>query len=119
MALYNDAPPVSFSLGEFTTLASQFTADEDYDAFIRFTLTGEFVNDAGHVKQAFVDPIREHVDESHPLSVSHDYDSVIGISTDILVDGQLSVNAVPHPTHALKKSIHITRAIFYDGVSLL
>jgi hypothetical protein len=119
MALYNDAPTVSFSLGEFSSLASRFNQDEDYEAFIRFTLTGEFVNDDGNVMQAFVDPVRQHVDGDHPLTVSHDYDSAIGISPDILVDGPISVNAVPHPTFSLKKSIHMTKSIIYEGVSLL
>lgn len=116
--LYNDAPVVSFSLDEFSSAASRMYASEEYDDFIRFVLCGEFLAADESRRQAFVDPIRNPVDEDHPLTVSRDYDSAIGIAQDILVDGPISVFAVPHPTFALKTSIHMKHTIEYEGVSL-
>lgn len=116
-SLYNDAPTVSFSLEQFTAAASEMYQSGNYDDSIRFVLSGEFLDDDGNRRQAFVDPIRGAVDDDHPLTISRDYDSAIGISPDILVDGLIAVFAVPHPTFALKTSIHMSYAIEYEGVS--
>lgn len=116
--LYNDAPTVSYSLTEFTDFATGLYQAQEYDAFIRFVITGEYTDPDGNREQAFVDPIRGPVDPEHPLTISRDYDSLIGISSDILVDGQLSVYPVPHPTFALKTSLHMKHTIIYDEVSL-
>lgn len=117
-SLYNNAPTVSFSLAEFCAQASQLHAMGEFDDFIRFVLCGEFTDDDGNKRQVFIDPIRNAVDADHPLSISHDYDSAIGISQQILVDGPISVFAVPHPTFGLKTSIHMKHTIVYEGVSL-
>lgn len=114
--LYSDHPTVSHNLNEFTARATRLLESEEYDPFINFVLTGEYLDD-GALKQAFLDPIQNLVPVDHPLRISRDYDSVIGFSEDILVEGPVSVRAVPHPTFALTKSIHMARAIRYEGVS--
>lgn len=114
---YDDVPLISFSLEEFTLAANELYASEEYGDFIRLVLFGEFVDANGNRKRVFVDPLRGAADEHHPLTISRDYDTAIGISQDILVDGPISVFAVPHPTLALKSSIHMKHTIEYKGVS--
>ena len=116
--IYTNNPISSFSLDEFTSIANNLHSSEEYDAFITFVLTGEFQDRNGVMGQAFIDSFRGPIDVNHPLNVSRDYDSAIGISEDILIDGPISVYAVPHPTYALKKSVHMKRTIEHKGVSL-
>lgn len=117
VAIYSNYPTVSHTLLEFTARAAAFYEDENYESFIRFTLTGTYVDEEWEDKQAFIDPIQNLVGIGHPLRISRDYDSAIGISNNILVDAPISVFAVPHPTYALTSSIHMTRTIHYQGVS--
>jgi len=120
MRLYNTTLPiVSHTLEEFIIRATALWQENDTtDLFTRFVLTGEFVDDDGMRKQAFVDVLQNTVDDDHPLSIKRDYDSVLGIASKILVDAPISVYAVPHPTFALKTSIHLTHPISYHEVGL-
>lgn len=117
-SLYNDAPTVSFSLAEFSAHATELNRTGEHDDFVRFVLCGEFNDGNGDRRQAFIDPLRHVVDEDHPLDIARDYDSALGISDKILVNCPINVWAVPHPTQALKTSIHMKRRIMYEGVSL-
>ncbi|KAF9443967.1 hypothetical protein P691DRAFT_631072, partial [Macrolepiota fuliginosa MF-IS2] len=90
----------SFTLSEFTARASAYCNAGDQDSFIRFVLNGEYID-------AFLDPIQNIVANDHPLTVSHDYDSAIGISDDILVDGPITIHTIPHSSHDLTSSIHM------------
>ncbi|KAF9441121.1 hypothetical protein P691DRAFT_607543, partial [Macrolepiota fuliginosa MF-IS2] len=120
--LYASNPTVSFTLSEFTARASAYCNAGDQDSFIRFVLNGEYVdvdassesdsesdsNSGGSpLRQAFLDPIQNIVASDHPLTVSHDYDSAIGISDDILVDGPITIHTIPHSSHDLTSSIHM------------
>jgi hypothetical protein len=116
--LYNDNPTVSYTLQQFSDTASRvlnINPDDDA-AFIRFVLCGEYENQG--MKQVFIDPMQNLVDPGHPLTISRDYDSVLGIADDILIDGPISVFAVPHESYALKTSIHIQRPIARQGVRM-
>lgn len=116
--LYSNFSPVSHTLQEFTARASRLYHNEDHDGFIRFVLTGEYVDGGSYAKQAFLDPIQNVVRQDHGLTVARDYDSAIGIADRILVDGPINAYAVPHPTYGLSSSIHIRHSIRYRNVSL-
>ena len=117
--LYNHRLPlVSHNLREFSNRATDlFVHNESADQFVRFVLTGEFVGDDGKPNQAFVDAVQNVVEDDHPLKISRDYDSLLGIAPKIMVDSDISVFAVPHNSFALKKSIHLEHKITYQGVS--
>lgn len=116
--LFNNHPVVSHSLREFADRAYAFYEhDETDDNFIRFVLTGEYIDDDGHAKQAFVDPIQNAIEPDHSLLISRDYDSLLGIADKLMVNCPISVYVVPHDTFALKTSIHLKHAITYQGVS--
>jgi len=117
--LYNaNLPVISHNLQEFSTRATDlFEYNETADPFIQFALTGEFVDDDGVTKQAFVDAIQNVVEPDEPLKITRDYDSLLGIAPKILVDSAISVYAVPHHTFALKTSLHLDHSITYQGVS--
>jgi hypothetical protein len=95
-----------------------YHSNETADPFVRFSLTGEFKDNNGVTKQAFVDAIQNIVEDDHPLKISRDYDSLLGIAPKIMVDSPISVFAVPHHTFALKTSIHLEHSLIYQGVSL-
>ncbi len=116
--LYNNVDvPDTYSLSEFNERAADLLMTQgDPDSFLHFALTGEGTKD-GVTTQAFIDSVRGPVDPNHRLNVSRDYDSLIGISDGFLVDDAIDSWAVPHPTFALKRSIHITHRINYEGVS--
>ena len=116
--LFNNHPVVTHSLREFSERAYGLHENEETDDnFIRFVLTGKYIDDDGQPKQAFVDPIQNYIDDDNPLRISRDYDSLLGIAEKILVDGPISVYAVPHNTFSLKTSIHLKHTVYHDGVS--
>jgi hypothetical protein len=118
-ALYNINDTVSHSLAEFTTRARDLMQDGPTDdPFIRFVLTGEFIDEDGIARQAFVNSIQTAALGCR-LNITRDYDSLLGIADKILIDAPINVYAVPHPTHALTTSIHLKRSISYRGVSPL
>lgn len=117
--LFNNHPVVSHTLRQFSDRAYALHENEETDdMFTRFVLTGEYIDDDGHPMQAFVDPIQNVIEENHQLSIARDYDSLLGIADKIMVDGPISVYAVPHSTFSLKTSIHLKRLIYHDGVSI-
>lgn len=117
--LFNNHPVVTHTLRQFSDRAYGLHEDEDTDdKFIQFVLTGEYIDEDGHSKQAFVDPIQNVIEDDHPLNISRDYDSLLGIAEKIMVNGPISVYAVPHNTFSLKTSIHLKRTVYYDGVSI-
>lgn len=117
--LYSDHPTVSHTLMDFTEHANDlfFEGNEGDDAYIRFVLTGEYVDDEDNYRQAFVDPLRGHIQDGDDLRISRDYDSLLGIADKLLIDGPITVYAVPHSTFALKTSIHLEHQIVRDEVS--
>jgi hypothetical protein len=116
--LFNDYPVVSHSLREFTDRAyGLHENDETDDNFIRFVLTGEYIDDDGHSKQAFVDPIQNGIEVDHSLLISRDYDTLLGTADKVMVNSPISVYVVPHDTFALKTSIHLKHPVTYRDVS--
>jgi hypothetical protein len=116
--LFNNHPVVSHSLREFSDRAYAFHEnDETDDNFILFVLTGEYVDDDGQPKQAFVDPIQNFIEPDHSLLISRDYDSLLGIADKLMVNCPISVYVVPHDTFALKTSIHLKHAVTHRDVS--
>lgn len=106
-------PVKTCSLRDYTRLAKRLDELDPLE-FQRFILTGVDVHGKA---QVFVDPALNRIgsDSDDTLSVARDYDSVIGISNDILVQNAISVYPVPNPAEVLSTSIHLN----YPVVSVL
>ena len=84
----------------------------DQATFVRFMLTGIR---SGH--QAVVDPISHNVEEGDDLRVLRDYDSLLIMHSDILVqDGDLTLYPVSKHEDALTKDIHVKYEFVNSGV---
>ncbi|KAG6871947.1 hypothetical protein C0995_014638, partial [Termitomyces sp. Mi166 len=110
-------PRVNHSLRQFVERGTNLWENNpgNPEPFVQFTLTGEFPTDDGCC-QAFVDPIQNIVTPHHELSISRDYDSVLGLSPIIMVEDNISVFTVPHPTFALKSGVHVTHPVIFDDI---
>lgn len=104
-------PEKTYSLRKFIHQAKAFEDDDDDLAFLEFMFTGK--NLTGKC-QAFVDPSSQFLKDDTPIQVARDFDSLIGISKDLLVDSAVSVYPAPNPREALSTSIHVKYAIRND-----
>jgi hypothetical protein len=117
MNVYPQHDTVSHTLAQFVTRATDLYSENGYnDEFIRFGLTGEYL-DGRRPKQVFMDPLQNMVEDDTPITIRRDYDSLLGAAPDILVNSAISVFCVPHPSYALKDSIHVKRTVAYQRVS--
>ncbi|KAG6876902.1 hypothetical protein C0993_012195 [Termitomyces sp. T159_Od127] len=118
MGVYNRGlPRIGHSLRQFVERGSALWEDNpnNPEPFVKFALTGEFLlDDVPH--QAFVDAIQNVVSPHHELSISRDYDSVLGIARTILVEDNISIFTVPHPTFALKSAVHVTQPVYHNEI---
>ncbi|KAF8057086.1 hypothetical protein FPV67DRAFT_1430835 [Lyophyllum atratum] len=116
MNVYPQHDTVSHTLAQFVTRATDLYSENGYnDEFIRFGLTGEYL-DGRRPKQVFMDPLQNMVEDDTPITIRRDYDSLLGAAPDILVNSAISVFCVPHPSYALKDSIHVKRTVAYQRV---
>lgn len=116
--LFNNHPIVPHSLREFADRAYGYNEnDQTDDNFIRFVLTGEYVDGDGSTKQAFVDSIQNVVEDDHSILISRYYDCLLGIADKVMVHCPISVHVVPHDNFALKTSIHLKHPVTYQNVS--
>ncbi|KAF9442097.1 hypothetical protein P691DRAFT_765570 [Macrolepiota fuliginosa MF-IS2] len=117
--VYNNLDTVTHTLDEFTARLNSSFTNHDFDAFIKTGLTGEYLDDNGARKQVFIDPLLNHVQDDHQITITRNYNSTISISEDILVATSINVYAIPHPTFALSTSIHLKYPIQRDGSTKL
>jgi hypothetical protein len=105
--LYTDLPQKAYSLKEFNSHAWRLHDQQNVEEFVKFALTGEVPGD----HQAVVDPFRDILNPEHPITVSRDYDSILGITEDIAVQCSLCIFPINNPVEALRTSIHLKRDI--------
>jgi hypothetical protein len=73
--------------------------------------TGKNTRDA---IQAFIDVSKNSLTDHANISISRDFDSLIGISNELLLTSAISVYPVPNPAGALTTSIHLKRSVEQD-----
>ena len=122
MSAYDTFPLQSMSLADSNQLCKRLNDNLQEEELIHFALSGIFKpnNEDGEIQcyQAVIDPIRNEVDQDHPLEIMRDYDSVLGLDFEILVQGPLSVYPVPADSTTLTTSVHIDYEFGSDdGVS--
>jgi hypothetical protein len=113
--LFSSLPTKTYTLREFATCAKSLQSEDDSPAFLRFVLTGEVAGE----HQAVLDPIRNVLEENHPIDAVRDYDSVIAITDDIIVSCAISAYPVSNPTEVLTTSVHLTYPITRGDVSAI
>src|SRR5579859_6979945 len=115
--LYSNLPPRTYSLRDFNHQATRFNDSDDKTGLLRFVLTGQ-VFDEVSPHQAVVDPLRGHsIWEDQEIKVSRNYDSILGIASNIVVQSDISIYPVSNPADALTTSIHLKYGIERDNVS--
>jgi hypothetical protein len=107
------------SLREYVLCAKSLEEEGDPNALMNLTLTGEIVDGFGDKHQVLVDPIRNVMPTDHPTVVSRDYDSVIGITSHIVVGSSISLYPIPDPSGVLSTSLHLKYSFQGKQVSLL
>jgi hypothetical protein len=90
--------------------------DDDSINFQQFILTGENIRDNC---QAFVDPTQNAIYDSEPLNLARDYDSLIGVTENIVTQGSICVYPAPNPAEVLRKSIHMAYPVSDGEVSII
>ncbi|KAJ3557755.1 hypothetical protein NP233_g11661 [Leucocoprinus birnbaumii] len=109
---------VTHSPSEFTARCNEMYRAEEYDEFIRCALTGEYKDEDGFSHQAFIDLNKNYLLDDDDLCIHRDYDSALGFSQEILVNGPLSVCSVPHTGCELADNIHLEYPGLGDGNSV-
>ena len=125
--LYSTLPRRVYTLSEFNRAARQLfqLIEEHPDSperwvaarrFVNFTLTGQH-QPRGH--QAVVDPTRgTSVGWEDDIFTTRDFDSLLGIAKEILVDSNIFVYPVSNSSDTLSTSIHLKYAIERGNVSI-
>jgi hypothetical protein len=114
----DDSPPIdnrkSMSLHQFCQRAKALLSHDQAD-FVRFVLTGQ--DDDG--VQACIDPVYNRVTPDDSLEIIRDYDSVLGISSQIQVNAAITVNPIAKLDDTLSRNIHIRYEFQSVNVSVL
>ncbi|KAF8871325.1 hypothetical protein BD779DRAFT_1680483 [Infundibulicybe gibba] len=90
------------SLPKYVDMAEMF-AELDQKLFMRFILTGQHLLNS----QVAVDPSHNLVNEQHPISLLRDYNTVIGFTKDIIVQGPFTILSTPQTHNFLSTNIHL------------
>jgi hypothetical protein len=110
---YYARPISTYTLAEFNSRAKQILRENPRDPteFIRFMLTGEMNGEALGLEvfnhQALLEPGFNDVEPRHPISVSRDYDCILGITEDIVVNHPVTIYPISDPGDAIMSSIHV------------
>ncbi|KAJ3497671.1 hypothetical protein NLJ89_g10319 [Agrocybe chaxingu] len=100
--------PIPAPLPNYNCSIEQFCAkskallEDDQASFVRFVLTGQ-----QNGTQAVVDPILDRMLPHADITTRRDYDSVLGIDTDIRCSANLTISFIPKKEDTLTKNLHI------------
>lgn len=111
-SLYSSLPHRTYTLRAFNNEARELERKNDLDGLLQFILTGEVDGN-----QAVLDPIRNALEEGHPVHSTRDYDSVLTTQESIIVTCSICVYPVPNPADDLTTSVHLTYPITNGDVS--
>jgi hypothetical protein len=116
--LYSTLPTRAYTLHEFI-IKSNECRRLDEDIVLHFILTGQCLLE-GDQHQAVVDPTRDAaITLEDEILITRDYDSVLGVTSNIVVDSDISVYPASNPTDTLTTSIHLKYPIVKGNVNSL
>jgi len=118
-----DIPKFTFSVFDFCRKAKSLL-QQDQAQFVQFVLSGQYdeyveatdpiditlADDQGLILrrcQAVIDPILDALRDDEDITVSRDYDSILGIHDDIIVSSDLTVYPVAKREDTLTKNVHL------------
>lgn len=117
---FENYPHEAYSLDAFSVACNRLLADENtVGDFVRFALTGGYRGQGGvDSHQAVMDPIQNALDNDHLVDVTRDYDSLLGLSSQIAFNKPITVYPAAKFEDTLSKNIHIKvhLQIHNDGV---
>ncbi|KAH6893875.1 hypothetical protein BKA70DRAFT_1439700 [Coprinopsis sp. MPI-PUGE-AT-0042] len=108
MPQFDHLPTRSYSLSEFCNAASQHYDEDDLVPFINFVLSG-----IAEDHQVVLDVLRDRVteDDYDDLEVTRDYDSLLGIDSEIRIRHQaLTIWPIARHSDTLKSNLHFKYA---------
>ena len=77
--------------------------DISHESFVRLVLEGRHRG-----RQVVVDPLRGNMAQGEDLVVLRDYDSLLGIHEDLVVDGDLTLHPIARFQDTLLKDVHLS-----------
>ncbi|TFK32541.1 hypothetical protein BDQ12DRAFT_772989 [Crucibulum laeve] len=107
----DDLPPKTYTLREFNRAAGRSLL-RDQREFAAFTLTGRADD-----HQVVLDPLQNSILQREPVEVRRDFDSLIGISTRIILTCDIIIYPVSSNREVLTESVHFTIATMVEDVS--
>jgi hypothetical protein len=105
---------ISMSLHQFCRRAKDLLS-LDQTAFVCFLLTGQDTDGS----QACIDPIINRVTRHSRLHINRDYDSLLGISSDILINTYATIYPISKLQDTLSRNIHIRYEFTTANVSFV
>ena len=106
-----------YSLDEFSVVCNRLVNDQTRRGdFIRFALTGAYHGTEPH--QAVLNPLQNAL-ENHRVSVVRDYDSLLGLSAQILFDNPITIYPAAKFEDTLSKNIHLSAPFVSQAISSL
>lgn len=103
----------TFTLSAFCAKARELLEGDDIPAFVRFVLNG--IEEDTHV---VLDPILNRLRDDDQIAARRDYDSMLGIDRDIVVESDVTAIIMARPYQALSRNIYIKHSIPQDPVRL-
>jgi len=108
--LFNSGHRIRHNLAEFIQWCSALHENSLFNEFLWCALTGEYT-DEENIHQVFLDVSRYSIHPQEPLILTHNINSAIGISDNLLVAGPIILWAAPHTGHEVTHSIHLTHTL--------
>jgi hypothetical protein len=106
-------PTETYSIPDFVDQAGRLSFEDDKSDFAQFVLTGRLGD-----HQALLDPLRNIIPDDQNLTLKRDYDSLIGLSTEIVVTSELYVYPVAKRENTLTENVHLDLSVHRgDSVS--
>ena len=65
--------------------------------------------------QATINPLRDYLHLEEEITVSRDYDSVLRITKEIVIECRLCIDPVSNPIDALSMSIHLNHDVILNS----
>lgn len=102
---------MDLSVAQFCQRAGEYM-ETDPAKFVRYVLNG--LEDETEIT---LNPLLDALQDSEELDAKRDYDSLLGINSNILVKAELSMFPAPKLTDTLQTSIHINHPFLISSVS--
>lgn len=97
-----DLPLRAYSLQQFCQKALELRETNHAD-FVKFVLTGRY-----NGRQAVVDPIVDSIEGNQSYRLLRDYDSLLGITPDLMVHGSVTLYPLARREDTLSRNIHMS-----------